>query len=244
MRGGVDVRQVVRGTGEVLVTAGVLVLLFVAYQLWFTGLYSADQQSDLRADLQQRWSAPAPAPAPAAPADRATPPEAAPVSVAEVPLGEGIAVLRIPRLGPDWAPVVVEGTDREDLKRGPGRIVGTALPGEVGNSVVSGHRTTYGAEFNRFDELQAGDAVVVETADAWLTYEVTGSEVVLPSAVEVTLPVPHRPGVTPTEATMTFTTCHPELSARERLVVYSRLARTAPKADGPPAVLATPVLAG
>jgi sortase A len=86
-------------------------------------------------------------------------------------------VLRIPRLG-DWndrPPVVVEGVSTSDLKKGPGHIPGTALPGELGNVVLSGHRTTYGAPFERFDELRPGDAVVVETRDTWFTYTVTGT---------------------------------------------------------------------
>jgi sortase A len=108
----------------------------------------------------------------------------------------------------------------------------------VGNAVISGHRTTYGAPFNRFDELVPGTPVVVETADAWLTYRVTEQRIVSPTAVEVTWPVPGRRDVDPTERLLTFTTCHPEYSARERLVVHAVLESEALKDAGPPPALA------
>ena len=170
------------------------------------------------------------------------PPTAAPTQAAVPPveLGTGIAVLRIPRLG-DWndrPPVVVEGVSTSDLKKGPGHIPGTALPGEVGNVVLSGHRTTYGAPFERFDELQPGDAVVVETRDTWFTYTVRGTRIVRPSAVEVTYPVPGDRGATPTQRLLTMTTCHPRFSARQRMVVSAELTATDAKSDGTPAALA------
>jgi sortase A len=167
-----------------------------------------------------------------------TAPAAPPVTPVE--LGSGIAVLRIPRLG-DWndrPPVVVEGVSTADLKKGPGHIPGTALPGEVGNVVLSGHRTTYGAPFERFDELQPGDAVVVETRDTWFTYTVTATRIVRPSAIEVTYPVPGDREATPTQRLLTMTTCHPRFSARQRMVVSAELTATQAKTSGPPAALA------
>jgi sortase A len=160
--------------------------------------------------------------------------------VPPVELGSGIAVLRIPRLG-DWndrPPVVVEGVSTADLKKGPGHIPGTALPGEVGNVVLSGHRTTYGAPFERFDELQPGDAVVVETRDTWFTYTVTGTRIVRPSAIEVTYPVPGDRAATPSRRLLTMTTCHPRFSARQRMVVSAELTATDAKSSGSPAALA------
>ena len=126
-----------------------------------------------------------------------------------------------------------------DLKTGPGHMPGTAMPGQLGNLVVSGHRTTYGAPFSRLDELEVGDPVVVETRDAWFTYTVTGSEIVAPSAVEVAYPVPGQAGATPTRRLMTLTTCHPRYSARQRLIVSAELSATDAKTGPPPAALST-----
>lgn len=224
------VRTVLRGVGQTLITVGVVLLLFTVYELKVTNLVTAQEQEQLRTDLARVWAQPAPPAVPTAAGPRS------------VELGTGIAVIRIPRLdgGPDdpYAKVVVEGTGVEDLKKGPGRIVQSQRPGELGNLVISGHRTTYGAPFADLDRLQPGDAVVIETRDTWYTYRVTGSEIVLPTAVEVTLPVPKQPGVAPTKSVLTLTTCNPKYSARQRLIISADLVETLPKADGAPTALA------
>ncbi|WP_230203064.1 class E sortase [Parafrankia discariae] len=214
-----------------MITAGVVVVLFLVYQLWITDLLAARTQSDLRKDLTTAWAHKPALPAPTGKAE-------APPAVPPVDLGEGLAVLRVPRFGADYAPVVVEGVSADALRRGPGHFPGTAMPGEVGNFVVSGHRTTYGKPFSRVDELRMGDPIVVEVADRYFTYRVTRSEVVDPHRLDVTYPVPEHPGVAPTSAMMTLTTCHPRFSARSRLIVFAELDETTDKTDGPPPVLA------
>ena len=251
-RGADVVRTLLRGTGQTLITLGLVLLLFCVYELKVTNLVTARAQEQLADDLRASWDAPVaspvttPAPTPTSTAAVPVPPPSAapepppPPAPAPVELGSGFAVLRIPRLG-DWndrPPVVVEGVSTRDLKRGPGHIPGTALPGEVGNVVLSGHRTTYGAPFERFDELQPGDAVVLETRDTWFTYTVTGTRIVRPSAIEVTYPVPGDRGATPTERLLTMTTCHPRFSARQRMVVSAELTATDAKSSGTPAALA------
>ncbi len=189
-RVGDAVRTFLRGLGQTLITLGVVVLLFAFYEVYVTNLYTDREQARLGDRIQQTWALPEPSPAK--------------VAVAPMP-GNAFAVLRMPRIektndiGPGGAQVVVEGVSVEDLKKGPGHYPGTALPGAVGNFVVSGHRTTYGAPFNRVDELRVGDPIVVETRDTWFTYRVTGLQVVAPSAIEVTWPVPGKRGATPTE---------------------------------------------
>jgi sortase A len=106
------------------------------------------------------------------------------------------------------------------------------MPGETGNFVVSGHRTTYGKPFNRLDEMRPGDPVVVEVSDRYYVYRVTRSEVVQPTALDVTYPVPEQPGRAPTSAVMTMTTCNPKYSAATRLIVFSKLDKTVMKAPG------------
>lgn len=221
-------RAVARGTGELLITLGLVLLLFCAYELWFTGVGTARDQSRLDDDLSRAWSTAPPAPAtPASPAV----PTAAPLP------GDAYARLYLPRLRGGRDLVVVEGVGVPELRRGPGHYPGTAAPGEVGNLVISGHRTTYGAPFGDLDRLQVGDPLVVQTREGWVTYRMTGSQVVLPSAVQVTLPVPGRPGVAPTEAVLTLTTCHPAYSAQRRLVVHALLQDVRPVAEGRPAWL-------
>jgi sortase A len=221
---GDNVRTFLRGLGQTLITLGIVVLLFCVYELYFTNLYTDKQQSKLGDDLTKAWHDPAPSPAPGS-------------SLASVALGKGIAVIRMPSLGRNYHKVVVEGVGKEDLKKGPGHYPGTALPGAVGNMVISGHRTTYGAPFNRIDELHRGDAIVLETRDTWFTYRVTSQQIVSPTAVEVTYPVPGQRGAIPTKKLLTLTTCNPKYSAQQRLIVHALLQSALPKSAGDPPAL-------
>ncbi|MDT7550527.1 MAG: sortase [Actinomycetota bacterium] len=221
---GDKVRTFLRGLGQTLITLGIVVLLFCVYELYFTNLYTDKQQSKLGDDLTKAWHDPAPSPAPG-------------TSLVAVALGKGIAVIRMPSLGRNYHKVVVEGVGTEDLKKGPGHYPGTALPGAVGNMVISGHRTTYGAPFNRIDELHRGDAIVLETRDTWFTYRVTSQQVVSPTAVEVTYPVPGQRGAIPTKRLLTLTTCNPKYSARQRLIVNALYESALAKSAGDPPAL-------
>lgn len=247
-RKGDVVRTGLRGVGQTLITLGVVMLLFAFYELKVTNLVTDREQGRLAEELATSWAEPREP----LPADTTGPQEPGPVlpGIPQEPgrpaaapvarqLGSGFAILRIPRLGRwnDKPPVIVEGVSVEDLKRGPGHIPGTAMPGEIGNVVISGHRTTYGAPFSRFDELRPGDAVVLETRDMWFTYEVTGSEIVAPTAVEVTLPVPRNPTAVPTKRLLTMTTCNPKYSARQRLIISAEMTVAEPKGGARPAAL-------
>lgn len=232
------VRTLVGGLAQTLLTAGVVVLLFVVHQLWVTGLSAAREQGRLAEELRGGWPADAPG------AGVPTPPAAPGV-------GEPFAVLHVPRLGADWSRVVLEGTAEEQLARGPGHYVGTAMPGEPGNVAIAGHRVGRGAPFLDLDALRPGDAVVVEVADGWFPYRVLadgpdrngvpGRRVVAPDRVDVVAPVPGGPAdAAPAGSYLTLTTCHPRYSARERLVVHAVLdgpgVARADAPGGPPAL--------
>ena len=115
--------------------------------------------------------------------------------------------------------MVVEGVDRESWKKGPGHMPWTPLPGQPGNSVISGHRVTYGRPFFDLDQLSPGDVIEVETGIGVHTYEVRETRIVAPTDVWVAGP---RRG-----AWLTLTTCHPRFSAAQRLIVFAELV------DGP-----------
>ena len=203
-------------------TLGVVILLFGVYSLYGTGLQTARAQSELRDDLRRTSATP-----PQTPGDPATTPAPVPPPA----LGEGVAVLRIPRLGQDYEPVVVEGVGRDELKKGPGRYPASAMPGEIGNFVLAGHRTTYGAPFGRYGELEVGDAVTVERRGQTFTYRIVTREIVAPDDVAVMLPVPRQPEATPTQALLTLITCHPQYSARQRLILTAALETADQPAD-------------
>ncbi len=201
----------------------------MVYELWVTDMMQARTQSRLHSELSRQWASAAPAVWPG------TSPGLRPAAPA---VGNGVAVLHIPRFGSGYAPVVVNGVSDSALRQGPGHYPGTAWPGEVGNFVVSGHRTTYGHPFNRLDELRVGEPVVVEVRDRYFVYRVTGSDVVDPTRTDVILPVPGQPGVQPTKSLLTFTTCNPKYSASTRLIVFGELTGTWLKSAGQPPELA------
>lgn len=204
--------------GEVLVTLGVLVLAFLAWQLWWTDVVADGEQAQAVSGLEQRFAA----------STASTAPEV----TAQV--GQAFATIRIPRFGADYVRPVIEGTAKAQIDAGVGHSPGTAMPGRVGNFATAGHRVTYGKPYNLIHTLRPGDAIVVETAAGWSVYRYQRHRIVTPDQTEVLAPVPDRPGVAPTQAWMTLVACHPPFSARERYVGYALLERFVPRDEGPP----------
>ncbi|MEQ6903316.1 class E sortase [Nocardioides sp. YIM 152588] len=200
---------------ELMLTAGVVLALLVFYLLVWTNVQTSAAQQDLLEEFRT---------------EKARSAGKAP----EVSIGEGLAVLYAPRLGADWRWVVLEGTDMGTIDDGPGHFAETALPGEIGNFAVAGHRATHGEPFADLDRLVEGDEIYVETTDGWFTYQVTWSRIVAPTAVEVIAPVAGHPGKKPTEHTLTLVTCNPRWASTERLVVGAQLVQTRAPGAGPP----------
>jgi sortase A len=189
----------------VLVTAGLVLLFFAAYEVWGKSAFVNAHQGDLEQQLTQEWQNPTPVAT-----GKAAPPA--------LP-GSAIARLTIPKLGKHW--VVVEGVEPADIKYAPGHYPDSAMPGEVGNFAVAGHRIP--AIFWDLDELRAGDVIEVQTRQDTFIYHVTRTEIVLPSAVAVVAPVPDHPGEQPTERMLTLTTCNPKWDNYQRLIVHAVL---------------------
>jgi len=238
---GERLRFVLRGIGQTLITLGLVVLLFVVYEVWITNLFAAREQSKVTDALKQEWRQNKD---PLLPLPGSKDPS--------IPLGSGIGILYIPRLGRDFHFTIVQGDtvpSDAQLEKGPAHYKDTALPGQIGNFAVAGHRVGKGEPFLNIDELRSGDAVIVETKSAWWVYRVLGTpagrnpetvqakvaqdggspvllagrEIVDPSAGRVLLPVPDHEGVQPSQALMTMTTCHPKFTASHRMIVYSTL---------------------
>lgn len=214
------VLRMVRGVGWLLITAGAVVLLYLIYSLFFTGLTTDNAQSD----LGKQWDLEVPAVAGklgnATDASTTRP-------IANVKPGEAMAVLQFRRPGSD-APLVhakplfvVEGVGYEELTKGPGHYPGTASPGQKGNFAVAGHRTTYSNPFFHLDDVQPGDEVhVTDRGGKRFVYKVVRQQVVSPSETWVIGPDPLRRG----RKTLTLTTCHPRFSNAQRLIVFAELA--------------------
>lgn len=226
--------------GELLITAGVFVLLFLGWQVWLNDLIVGNEQNNQAAELSQTWEKGVGAtPAAPAPVERADPGEPL---VATAPDGEDIAfaTMIIPRFGADWTRQVATGVSIEgSLTEGVGHYTGTAMPGGVGNAAFAAHRTGWGQPFGDIGNFQVGDHIYLETEAGWYQYSVRSLEYVMPTGVDVIDPVPQFPGATPTDRLITLTSCNPKLTAAERIIVYGVYDTWYPRAGGAPTEIAT-----
>jgi sortase A len=206
-----------RTFGKFLIAVGVGVLLFVAWTLWGTGLYTAREQDRLDEAFEKL---------PPLEVQSTQAAVQVPESFQPGP-GKEVFRMRIPKI--DFRKIVVEGVDTDSLRKGPGhypqcrggfeRPLCTEFdeiwPGEVGRVVVSGHRTTYGAPFWDLNKLRQGDEIITETQWGTFRYEVTETETVSPSSLGIVIPS-KKPEIV-------LTTCNPRFSAAERLIVFAEL---------------------
>ncbi|QSB05402.1 sortase domain-containing protein [Natronoglycomyces albus] len=220
------VRKVVRGAGEILVTFGVIVMLFAAYEIWGVSAQINSARDEASATLDDLWAEPIPEEEDGA----ALVPE----------MGDAFARMWAPDIRSEpW--VLVEGTDLADIEWAPGRWRDGAYPGEQGNMTLAGHNVP--AIFQRIRDLQPGDKVVVETRDNFFVYEVRFDHVVEDTAMEIVAPVPPRPdgsaggpGVEPGDEDywLTLFTCDPLWDNTHRYVVTAQLTDTLERGEEMP----------
>ncbi|MDV9189529.1 class E sortase [Streptomyces sp. SR27] len=216
-------RLVVRTFSELCLTVGALIVLFVVYVLYWTGIQAQSASAGQIDTLQREWTN---VPAAAGPA---------PTRARRYAPGKGIAVMYVPRLGKDWKWPVLEGTGPGVLKKGLGHYAATARLGGTGNFSVAGHRRTYGDPFKDFPRLRPGDAVVLTDGTTWFTYRIDrGPYRTVPTDVGVVDPLPRKSGFDGPGRYLTLTTCDPEWGSSHRLVVWAHLDATRPVADGRP----------
>ncbi len=263
------VRTVLRGLGQTLITVGVIVLLFVVYELYVTDLFGHQKQAAATTAVDEVWAKAEVNSTSTVVVDNpdqlVTDPRQRKPTYA-TPVGEGFAKLYVPTFGADYVFTVVEGTDPDDLYIGPGHYAGTQLPGQPGNFAVAGHRVSKGSPFNDLGLLNSCDAVVVETRDDWFVYRVLpmadevaswgssprpqckgvepgtgaytgvfGREITTPTDFAQVLPVPHvdSTAVPPNSRRLiTLTTCHPQFSDAERMIIHGALVRSYGKSPG------------
>ncbi|KQX49495.1 MULTISPECIES: class E sortase [unclassified Streptomyces] len=219
-------RLVVRTFSELCLTVGALIVLFVVYVLYWTGVQAQSASAGQIDTLQREWTS---VPVAAGPAPTRARPYAP---------GKGIAVMYVPRLGKDWKWPVLEGTGPGVLKKGLGHYAATARLGGTGNFSVAGHRRTYGDPFKDFPRLRPGDAVVLTDGTTWFTYRIDrGPYRTVPTDVGVVDPLPRKSGFDGPGRYLTLTTCDPEWGSSHRLVVWAHLDATRPVADGRPRAL-------
>ncbi|MER5709068.1 class E sortase [Streptomyces sp. NPDC002122] len=230
-------RLVVRTFSELCLTVGTLIVLFVVYVLYWTGVQAESASAGQIDTLQREWAAAPVAPPPPRPSSGPPASSPTPKAPAYTP-GKGIAVMYVPRLGKDWKWPVLEGTGPGVLKKGLGHYAATARLGATGNFSVAGHRRTYGDPFKDFPRLRAGDAVVLTDGTTWFTYRIDrGPYRTVPTDVGVVAPVPEKSGFDGPGRYLTLTTCEPEWGSSHRLIVWAHLDGTQPVTDGRPQAL-------
>ncbi|MDO4910904.1 MAG: class E sortase [Corynebacterium sp.] len=233
--------------GEVLITIGVVLFLFAFYEAYWTNIEAGKAQDEVNSALDSTWSNPR--------------------TIHNPALGEAFARIYIPSFGTDFHFAIVEGTSDADLLKGPGHYSTSQMPGEAGNFAVAGHRVGKGAPFNDLGNLNTCDSIIIETQTAWYTYKVLpidgaapscftpeqqsrissgdyasvdGRSIVYPDAIGVISPLPDTDAALSDslEPLITLTTCHPQFSNAQRMIIHGMLVSTMPKnGDDKPAEL-------
>jgi sortase A len=222
--------------GELLITAGVLVFLFLGWQLWLNDIIVGAVQDKVGIALGKTWGESAsPTHEHAVKKDYGEP-----IIPAAQKNAAQFAVMYVPRFGTDYARSIAQGVGTGDvLDKGEiGHYPNTQMPGEIGNFALAGHRTTHGAPFNLIATLRVGDKIYIQTADGYYTYDFRGLEYVRPTGIAVIDSVPQSPGVTSVDRVLTMTSCNPKLSSAERIIAYAVFDSWQPKSAGPPAAIA------
>ena len=197
--------RVVGFIGKTFITTGLLLLGLVVYQLWGTGIETRRTQSALRQEFNRVIT------------QTETP--GTDGTSAFLPVTDALALIEIPSI--NIAKIVVEGITPKDLRRGPGHFPKTPMPGEIGNSAIAGHRTSYDAPFGNLNTVSLDDTIYVTTPKGKFTYLVKEVSVVAPDKTSVL-------ANTPRVATLTLVTCHPRFSTSQRLIVRAELSSTTP----------------
>jgi sortase A len=210
--------------GEVFITTGVVMLLFVTYQLWWTNVRAHAEAGSEAHQLQSDWAN-----------GKRNPGVFEP--------GQGFAILHIPKL--DVVVPIAEGTSKTKVldkgmvgHYGQGDL-NTAMPdAKTGNFGLAGHRNTHGEPFRYINRLQPGDAIVVETQDTYFVYKMTSMlPVTSPANTSVLDPVPKGSGFTAPGRYITLTTCTPEFTSKYRLIVWGKMVEERPRSKGKPDAL-------
>lgn len=224
-------RRAVGVVGELAITFGLILVLFVIWQLGFVAVVVNRGQAEVVLSLEHDFLT----------SDQDRPSEAqgfAPQRHSGD--GDAFAVLRIPRLGGDtWAKPVYQGVALSVLAKGMGHYEQTQSPGGIGNMAIAGHRAGHGNPLIDIDAIVSGDVVVVETRAAFFVYRAVQHVIVEPTDVAVLAPVPGHPGAVPTKPWLTLTTCDPRYGSSHRYIVFALLDETIPHERGIPAQLLT-----
>ena len=204
-----------------------MVLLFVGWKYWLNDLVVGHQQNQASGDLSSQL------------ADQGggeqVDAEGVPIGAAPELDNERFAILYVPAFGADYMRPIAQGTGySEVLDENIGHYPDSAMPGEVGNFAIAGHRLAYGASMQKIHELKVGDEIIVETAAGWYTYIYRSGEYVQPTDVQILDDLPHQGDFASTDRIITLQSCNPYWSTAERIIAYGVFESFTPRADGAP----------
>jgi len=227
--------------GELMLTTGALMALFLAWHLVWNDAIQGARQNDSALIQAQQWKEPTPyaseqvteaAPVVLQPSNEPPPVTAAPAA------GETFALLYVPRFGADYVRSIAEGVDLETVLNsrtlGVGRYLESDVLGEPGNFAIAAHRTTWGAPFGSIAELRVGDRIYIEVPEGWYSYKFRNLEYVWATEVDVLNPFPRMRGSASESRVITLTSCHPKFSEAERVIAYGVYEGWYPRANGAP----------
>ncbi|WP_422390947.1 class E sortase [Arthrobacter sp. N1] len=239
------VQLVVQIVGELLITAGLVLLLFVAWEVWWTNIDADIKQDQALEEFFSEIPVP-PASSGPAPSTGSVPPTGEdfgePAVLEPDALTGTFGVAYIPRFGEDYSRPITAGVGTDVLDNlGLGHYPGTAAPGQVGNIALAGHRQTHGQVLDQIHTLVPGDRIYLQTRAGYYTYVFRNTEIVLPDQVDVIAPVPTEPGAEPVDRILTLTSCNPRFGAQERIIAYSVMESWRPTEAGPPPEIAEQV---
>ena len=230
-------------TGEILITAGALMGLFLAWHLVWNDAIQGERQSQAATSLANDWKEPSSNGIDLEPAEPAVRPsgEEPPVTVSPAE-GEAFALLYVPRFGNDFVRSIAEGVDLKTVLNsrtlGIGRYLESDQLGEAGNFAIAAHRTTWGATFGDIGELRIGDRIYVEVPEGWHSYQFRNLEYVWATEVDVLNSFPKMSLEEPGTRVITLTSCHPRFSEAERIIAYGVYEGWFPRDGGPPSEIA------
>lgn len=244
--------------GELLITVGVLVLLFLGWQLWLNDILVGNQLRGESQQLSEQWQqdyepteptpepSDEPTPGPSDEPDAGPQPQPDPPTLTAPGDAKRFGLLIVPRFGADYYRPIAQGVGTGNvLNRGElGHYPTTQMPGELGNFAVASHRKAYGGNLEHIHELQVGDHIYVEAPDGWYSYAFRNLEYVRPTGVGVLEPVPQQQDAEAGERVITLTSCNPFFSTAERIIAYGVFDGWYPRSGGPPSEIAGIVQAG
>jgi sortase A len=231
--------------GEVMVTIGALMALFLGWHLVWNDAIQGARQNESAMNQAQQWKEPTPLESPEVseptPDTLQTSDEPPPVTAAPA-AGESFALLYVPRFGADYVRSIAEGVDLETVLNsrtvGVGRYPESNQLGDIGNFALAAHRNSFGAAFGEIGELRIGDRIFVEVPEGWYSYKFRNLEYVWATEVDVLNTFPRMKVDASDFRVITLTSCHPKFSEAERVIAYGVYEGWYPRAGGPPTEIA------